>query len=157
MSSFQLLGLPATPFAALFELSPAQLAARGARRVIAETNPGYPCRVSLADAEVGEELLLLPYEHQPADSPYRASGPIYVRRNAQPPALAAGEIPAAIRRRLLSVRAYDAGHLMVAAEVCEGAQVAAQIRQQFHNPQVAYIHLHNARPGCFACRVERAA
>src|SRR5690606_25559435 len=115
----------------------------------------YPCRVSLADAEVGEELLLLPYEHQPADSPYRASGPIYVRRHVKPPTLAPGEIPEAIGRRLLSVRAYDAEHLMIGAEVCEGVYVHDEILRQFNNPQVRYIHLHNARPGCFACRVER--
>lgn len=155
MASFQLIGLPAEPFAPLFELSAEQLAARAARRVIAASSPGYPCRVSLADAEVGEELLLLPYEHQPTDSPYRASGPIYVRRNAQPRTLAPGEIPDAIRRRLLSVRAYDADHLMIGADVCEGAVVGAEILRQFSNPQVHYIHLHNARPGCFACRVER--
>lgn len=155
MAAFQLIGLPAEPFAPLFELSTEQLAARGARRVIADASPGYPCRVSLADAGVGEELLLIPYEHQPAASPYRASGPIYVRRHAQPRTLAPGEIPEAIRRRLLSVRAYDAQHMMIGADVCEGAKVDAEILRQFGNSQVAYIHLHNARPGCFACRVER--
>lgn len=155
MASFQVIGLPAESFTSLFALSDAQLATRGARRVIADANPGYPCRVSLADATVGEELLLLPYEHQPADSPYRASGPIYVRRHAQAYTPAPDEIPEAIRRRLLSLRAYDAEHMMIGAAVCEGAQVATEILQQFSNPQVAYIHLHNARPGCFACRVER--
>lgn len=157
MSSFQLIGLPAEPFAPLFALSDAQLATRGAQRVIADASPGYPCRVSLADAAVGEELVLLPYEHQPAASPYRASGPIYVRRIATPYTPVPGKIPDAIRRRLLSLRAYDASHMMIGAQVCEGAQVAEEILQQFSNPQVSYIHLHNARPGCFACRVERVA
>src|SRR5882757_7555167 len=72
--SFQLSGLPFEPFAALFSLSAAELAELDAQRVVATEKPGYPCRVSLADAEVGEELLLLPFAHMPARSPYRASG-----------------------------------------------------------------------------------
>lgn len=155
MSSFQLVGLPAEPFAPLFELSPEQLAARGARRVIAASKPGYPCRVSLVDAEVGEELLLLSYEHQPADSPYKASGPIYVRREARQRTLPAGEVPDYVCLRLMSVRAYDDAHMIVDASVCDGREVAAEIELLFGNPTVRYIQLHNAKRGCFFCLVRR--
>ena len=82
MPSFQLVGLPAEPFEPLFELPDSKLAALGARRVIASEHPGYPCRISLLDAEVGEELLLLTYAHHRVASPYQATGPIYVRRGA---------------------------------------------------------------------------
>jgi Protein of unknown function (DUF1203) len=58
--------------------------------------------------------------------------------------------------RQISVRAYDAHYMMLAAEVCPGGVVAAEIQRQFGNQQVAYIHLHNAKRGCFSCRVERA-
>ena len=80
MSSFEIVGLPAAAFAPLFSLSDAELSRMHARRVLATANPGFPCRVSLSDAEIGDELLLLPYTHQPADSPYRASGPISCAR-----------------------------------------------------------------------------
>ncbi|MBO9579260.1 MAG: DUF1203 domain-containing protein, partial [Microbacteriaceae bacterium] len=60
------------------------------------------------------------YEHQPAHSPYRASGPIFVRRDAQRRVLAPGEVPPYVAERLISLRAYDVAHLMVDAEVCEG-------------------------------------
>ena len=63
MTSFQLVGLPFEPFSPLFALSDAELLARNVRRVFATTKPGYPCRVSLADAEIGDELLLLAFEH----------------------------------------------------------------------------------------------
>src|SRR5579863_4661393 len=105
--SFQLIGLPSEPFASLFSLSDQALAEIDAQRVIATQKPGYPCRVSLEDAEIGEELLLLPYVHQPARSPYRASGPIFVRRTARQRRLAAGVIPDYVRLRQMSVRAYD--------------------------------------------------
>ena len=56
---------------------------------------------------------------------------------------------------MLSVRAYDAVGLMVGAEICEGSRLEAQVERFFARGEVAYLHLHNARPGCFACRVER--
>jgi Protein of unknown function (DUF1203) len=155
MASFQLVGLPAEPFAELFDLSDAELAAHHAQRVVASAQPGYPCRVSLVDADVDDELLLLTYPHQPAASPYKASGPIYVRRGALQRKVEAGLIPDCVRSRLMSVRAYDAAHMIVDASVCEGSETGAEIRRLFGNDKVAYIHLHNAKRGCFSCRVDR--
>jgi hypothetical protein len=156
MASFQLIGIPPEQFAHLFELSPEKLARRGMARITADAKPGYPCRVSLQDAEPGETLLLLPYEHQPALSPYRASGPVYVRQGAAFANLQPGVVPSYVTVRLISIRSYDARHMMTAAEVRPGGDVADEIEQQFRNPDVAYIHLHNAKRGCFSCRVDRA-
>jgi hypothetical protein len=155
MSCFQLIGLSAGQFSDLYSLSDEQLAPLGILRVRADSQPGFPCRISLRDAEPGEELLLLPYEHQPATSPYRASGPIFVRVHAQQSILPPGEIPPYVALRQISLRAYDAHHMMLDAEVRPGDAVAAEIEHLFSNPQVAYIHLHNAKRGCFSCRVER--
>jgi hypothetical protein len=153
--SFRLVGLPFEPFASLFARDDSTLSGLGARRVIADATPGYPCRVSLADAEIGEELILLPFAHQPASSPYRASGPIFVRKAARQKTLPPGVIPDYVALRQISVRAYDAAHLMVDAAVCEGNGTAAEIVRMFDDPKVAYIHLHNAKRGCFSCRVDR--
>jgi hypothetical protein len=155
MMSFQLVGLPFEPFASLFALPDSQLAGLNVQRVVATEKPGFPCRVSLVDAEIGDELLLLPFEHQPAGSPYKASGPIFVRKAALRSVLDPGVIPDYVRRRLMSVRAYDAGHLMVDATVCEGNDTESVIVAMFGNPAVAYIHLHNAKRGCFSCAVNR--
>ncbi|TVR96147.1 MAG: DUF1203 domain-containing protein [Trueperaceae bacterium] len=145
--------VPLTP---LFELTDEQLRTRHAVRRIANASTGYPCRVSLEDAREGEELLLLPHAHHPVDSPYRASGQIYVRRGVQQRTLAPGEVPAYVTRRLISVRAYDAGHMMVAASVCDGPEVGDEIVARFADPDAAYVHLHNAKQGCFSCLVVRA-
>jgi hypothetical protein len=153
--SFQLAGIDHEQFEPLFQLSDEQLQRYGAVRRFVSNSPGYPCRISLQDAEVGEELLLLPYEHQPAASPYRASGPIYVRRDAKRRTLAVGEMPSYVTSRLISVRAYDSAHMIIAASVCEGMLVAQEIERLFHE-QVSYIHLHNAKRGCFSCKVNRA-
>ena len=71
MPSFQIVGLSPQPFAPLFSLSSEKLSHEGAVRVKASSNPGYPCRISLVDAELDEELMLLPFEHHPESSPYR--------------------------------------------------------------------------------------
>ncbi len=154
--SFRFIALSAERFAPLFELSDAELAAFGARRRIVDSKPGYPCRVSLADAEVGETVLALPFTHHEVDSPYRASGPIFVRRGAPTAKPAPDEVPAYLGHRLLSLRAYDREAMMIGAEVVEGAVLEAAIRRLLADPRVDYLDVHNARPGCFNCRVERA-
>ena len=70
--------------------------------------------------------------------------------------LAVDEVPDQQRRRLLSVRAYDARDWIVAAEVTPGTELESQIERLFADSCVAYLHLHNARPGCYAARVDRA-
>jgi len=153
---FRISGLDPAPFHALFELPDAALAAQGIRRVRADAQAGFPCRVGLVDATPGEELLLLTYPHHDVDSPYRAAGPIYVRRGSQRAELAPGEVPTYVTRRLISLRAYDADAMMSKAEVLEGSEVGARLREWFADAAVAYVHLHNARPGCYSCLASRA-
>ena len=155
MSSFRISGLPHAEFAKLFDLSNGQLQTLGAMRRVADERAGFPCRVSLEDAAIGDELLLLPYTHHPVASPYRASGPIFVRRHAMQRKMEADELPPYVTRRLISVRAYDQQHMMVAASVCDGTDVAQQIQRDFDDPAVSYLHLHNAKQGCFSCSVSR--
>ncbi len=157
MPSFRLVGLAAENFESFFAMPDAELAALGARRVVAAAAVGFPCRVSLVDADVGDELLLLPFEHLSTGSPYRASGPVFVRRGARRAVLAPGELPPYVTRRVMSVRAYDSGDMMVDADVCEGARVRETLDRFVADEAVAYVHLHNAKRGCFSCRVERVA
>ena len=156
MPAFQLVGLQPESFAHLNDLSSDELRSHGVMRVVANAKPGYPCRISLVDAEVGEELFLLPFEHQGADSPYRSSGPIFVRCSAPQTVLPVGMVPEYVRSRLISLRAYDEQHMIIGAQVCEGTDVAKEIEGHFANVSVSYIHLHNAKRGCFSCLVRRA-
>lgn len=154
--SFRISALPREPFEALFRLGGLELAKLGMRRRIAREKPGYPCRVSLEDATVGESVLLLPYEHHAVDSPYRASGPIYVRELAVQASPGEGEVPGFLRHRQLSARAYSAKGMMRDAAVFGGTELEATLEALFADPKVAYVHLHNAQPGCFMARVDRA-
>jgi hypothetical protein len=154
--AFRVAALERERFETLFALDDDALAARGIRRVVADEKPGFPCRVSLVDAEPGERLLLLHHLHHDVAGPYRASGPIYVRERATTATPAPGEVPPLVRTRLLSLRAYDASGLMRGAEVTDGRDLEAVVERLFNDPAVSYIHAHNARPGCYSCRIERA-
>jgi hypothetical protein len=66
------------------------------------------------------------------------------------------EIPEVLGSRLLSVRAFDASGMMVAADVVAGLVAGRLIERQFADPAVAFLHLHNAKPGCYAAMALRA-
>jgi hypothetical protein len=153
--SFRVLGLSPEPFRPLFAMTDAQLHQMGARRVIAG-NPRMPCRISMEHAELGEELLLLNFEHQPANTPYRAVHAIYVRKAAQQAFEGVDIVPEILGSRLLSIRAFDEQDMMIDAEVCQGTEAAEIFERFLGNAQASYLHVHNAARGCFAARVERA-
>jgi Protein of unknown function (DUF1203) len=46
--------------------------------------------------------------------------------------------------------------MMRGAKVVEGRLLEEAIRQVFSDGDIAYLHLHNAGPGCFNCLVQRA-
>ncbi|HKX31525.1 MAG TPA: DUF1203 domain-containing protein [Blastocatellia bacterium] len=155
-SDFQIVALGQDQFVHLFALSDEELAEQGARRMTVDKRPGYPCRVSLMDAEIGESVILVPFKHHDVESPYRSSGPIFVRQAAQTARPDLNEIPLMLHHRLLSVRAYDEDGLMRGAKVVEGQALEETIRQYLDDQAIAYLHLHNAGPGCFNCAVRRA-
>ena len=153
--SFRIEALEPTQFSPLFSMSDEDLLRRRAKRVTVRSNPGTPCRVSLQDAKVGEEVILMHYEHQPADSPFNSSHAIFVRKDAEQCILEANEIPNLFRHRLMSVRAFSRDHLMFDADAVEGTELETVLNRFFTDSEVDYIHLHYAKPGCYAARVSR--
>jgi hypothetical protein len=155
--SYLVHGLDPAPFIPLFALDDAALAELGARRVVADETPGYPCRASLQDAEPGETLILVSHAHMTAEgSPYRAAGPIFVRQSATEAAVVEDRLPGYLSSRLLSLRAYDANGMMTDAEVVAGADADPKIRSFLDRAEVEQVHAHFARRGCFGARITRA-
>jgi hypothetical protein len=155
--SYVITGLSPAPFKPLFGLSDEALAAQGVIRVTAEAGGLYPCRVSLEDARPGETLLLLNYEHQPAETPYRSRHAIFVNENARAPARCIAQMPAILTtRRLIALRAYDEAGMIVDADTVPGPEVEAICVRMLASLQVAYIHAHNPGRGCYAARIDRA-
>jgi Protein of unknown function (DUF1203) len=154
MIDYQVNGLDPAEFAAFFARNDDELRAHGAVRVFAEDD-GYPCRTMLKHATIGDELLLINYTHQPNKTPYFSSGPIYVCRKALAPVRLTNAIPDMLHVRPLSIRGYGHDHMIVDADVCDGADAEVLIQRLLANSQISYLHVHLARRGCYACHVAR--
>lgn len=155
MSGYAITGLDPAPFRALYGLTDEALGARGVIRMRSDKPVGFPCRITLMDVELGGDVLLLNYEHQDADTPYRARHAIFIREGAETAARFENAVPEQLAIRLLSVRAFDAAGMMTDADVVEGRDLEPLIERMFGDDVVAYLHVHNAKPGCFAARVDR--
>jgi len=152
---FKIKSLEAEEFSNLFTLDNSELEKIGATRITVDSCPGYPCRVSLEDAEIGEEVILVSYLHHKTNSPYRGNGPVFVRKKGKTTVLEMDEIPTMLSHRLLSLRGYNRNGIMKKALVVEGENLREQLIKIFENEEISYIHIHNAKPGCFNCSVER--
>ena len=152
--TFTVRGLSPDPFLPLYGLSDGELAEHRARRVVVN-GTGFPERIEMRDAAAGETLLLVNFEHQNANTPYRSSHAVYVREGATE-SWSGDHVPEVMRQRLLSLRGFSADGSMVDADVVEGRDAEPLIARLFGDPAVAYIHAHYAKPGCYAARIDRA-
>jgi hypothetical protein len=153
---FRITGLSAEPFRHLYGLSDHQLAERGARRYVADAKPGFPDRIELRDAEPGESVILVNHLHQPADTPYHASHAIFVLEGAGETYDRVNAIPRVLRPRVISLRAFDAAHMIIDADLVKGEDLEASIERLLGNLQVDYIQAHYATRGCYAARISRS-
>jgi Protein of unknown function (DUF1203) len=155
--NFRITGLSAHLFQPLFGLSDAELAIRGAKRYAANSKPGFPDRIEIRDAEIGESLILINFTHQPAANAFRASHAIFVSENSSAAYDRVGEVPQALRLRAISLRAFDSADMLVDADLLDGQHLETGIERLLCHPQVAYLQAHYAKPGCYAARIERAS
>ncbi len=153
--SFRITGLPAAPFRHLFGLTDDALKAHSARRYVADETSRFPDRIEMRHAKPGETLLLLNHTCQPADTPYRATHAIFVREGATETYDQVDRVPEVMRARLLSLRGFDAVGMLLDADAVDGEQVEPIISRLFTNPDVQYIHVHNAKHGCYSGRIDR--
>ena len=154
--TYRISGLEPSQYAHLIGLSEQQLAAQGAVRMTANKKPSFPCRVTLDDAEIGETLLLVNHVSHEGDNPYRASHAIFVSEAATEAARYEDEIPPALDRRILSLRAFNADGMMTDAALAQPGEADEVVRRLLADPAVDHIDAHNAIRGCFAAKVERS-
>ena len=154
--TYKITGLEPAQFAHLIGLNDEELATHGVARMTADAKPNFPCRITLDDAEVGETLLLVNHVSHEGNNPYRASNAIFVSEGATEPAVYEDEVPPALARRVLSLRAFDQNGMMADAALVQPGEADAAIRRLLANVAVDHIDAHNATRGCFAARIERA-
>ena len=151
--TYRIAGLDPAPFQPLFALSDEELKQREMKRMTV-TGPAFPCRVSLTDRSIGEQVLLLNYVSHDVANPYRASHAIFVAEGAEQ-AEFIDEVPPVFETRVLSLRGFDRDGMMAHALITAPGEAEEGIHRLFTNANIAYIHAHNAARGCFSARVER--
>lgn len=155
--SYVISGLPIEAFRPLFGLPDAELARRGVQRMPVTAPRGFPCRLRLEDARPGETVLLMSYEHQPAETPFRSRHAIFVCEQAVESRRYVDELPPALAaREFLSLRGFDRGGMMTDGQVVPAAGLEDAIRRMLDAPGTAYLHAHFAGRGCYAARIDRA-
>ena len=154
--TYRISGLEPSQFAHLVGLGDEELAHLGAVRMIANGHPTFPCRIQLDDAKAGEPLLLVNHVSHDGNNPYRASHAIFVSESALQAASYQSEIPPALERRILSLRAFDADGMMVDAVLAQPGEADPVIRRMLANQAVDHVDAHTAIRGCFMARAERA-
>lgn len=154
--SFVITGLSPQPFQHLFGLPDAVLREQNIVRRTADAKPGYPCRITLEDAEPGECVLLLNHQSHDAPTPYASRYAIYVREGAAAASTYRDELPPVFANRPIALRLFSAGGILLGADMGRGGEIRDKIETAFARPDVAYIHAHNAMHGCFAAEIRRA-
>ena len=154
--TYRIRGLDPAPFQPLFAMADEDLAERGIMRMTVTQKPNFPCRVTLEDRDIGEQVLLLNHVSHDVSNPYRASHAIFVADGHHEAADFIDEVPPVLSTRVLSLRGFDADGMMAEAVLAQRGEADAAIRRIFANPHVATIHAHNATRGCFAAKIERA-
>lgn len=154
--TYHINGLQPEDFKPLFDLTDEELNMRDMVRVRASAKPGFPCRISLVDAEPGETLILLNYESHDAATPYRSQYAIYVREAATQAAEYAGAVPPVLQGRPLAFRHFDVNGMLQGASLVLDGEVDRAINTAFARSEISYIHAHNAAHGCFVARIDRA-
>lgn len=152
--TYRIRGLEPANFAPLFDLDDAELEAQGMTRMTVDS-PNFPCRISLRDCDLGDEVILLNHLSHDGNNPYKASHAIFVSKSASEAADYADAIPPALDRRILSLRAFDTKGMMVEAALAQPGEANSAIRKLLANPAITHIDAHNAIRGCFAARIDR--
>lgn len=153
MQHFRIAGLDPGRFSHLYGRSEAELAEQHVYRYRVDASPGFPDRIEMRDLEPGESALLVNYTHLDQPLPYRSSHAVFVREGATKPYDAIDEIPQVLRRRILSVRAFDDAAMMLDGDVIDGAALPDQVQALLSDSRVDFIDVHFARRGCFGARI----
>ncbi len=153
--TYRIEGLAREAYDHLIGLGDDALEELGARRVVADSKPGFPCRATLEDAEPGERLILFNHVSNDVPNPFRSAYAVYVRESARARAAYVDETPPVFEGRALGLRGLDREGMLRGAMLALPGEADLKIRALFDRPEIETIHAHNAAAGCFAARIVR--
>ncbi|MEA9392356.1 DUF1203 domain-containing protein [Acerihabitans sp. TG2] len=151
--SYIIKGLDGSVFEHLYGLSDCKLQEHGAIRINVDKPQAYPDRISLRDIPVGEYAILLNHTFLDSPTPYRGSHAIFIWEGKKEAAILTDCIPEVMISRTISLRAFDNNDMMIDAAIASNEKIEENILIFFENTQIKYILAHNAKQGCFSCRI----
>jgi len=118
----------------------------------------YPCRHCLCEVSGTGGMLLLSYQTPKPNSVYGHPTAIFLCAQDCARFDRIDEIPAIVRSRHVSFRAFrsDGAMLYHANELADGSDHDAAIRRIFARDDVAFVNAHTVKAGCLLCHVEPA-
>jgi len=153
--SFKITGLDGNDFSHLYGLPEDRLKSQGVIRLSIDEYPIYPDRITLRDIPVGETGLLLNHTFLDTHSPYKGSHAIFIWEGQLDAAVYVDTLPEVMERRIMSFRGFDTQDMLIEARIAQPDEAREHILSLFTDNRIAYILAHNAKQGCFSCRVER--
>jgi hypothetical protein len=131
------------------------LIAAGAIRVTVDKPNAFPCRISLEDAEPGDEVLLVNFVSADVATPFRASHAIFIREDAAEAPLYKDKTPPFLAGRTTSLRGFDGTGMIRAAALASPGDADVGLRDLFEDEEIVHVDIHAAAWGCFLARAER--
>jgi hypothetical protein len=58
-------------------------------------------------------------------------------------------------KRLEAARAFDENHVLMASQIVNESEFEKVVGEMLADMKTSYVNVYNAKPGCFAVRVER--
>ncbi|PHR63150.1 MAG: hypothetical protein COA47_00615 [Robiginitomaculum sp.] len=153
--AFCITGLPTQTFQPLFGLDAAALRRKGVLRKVADSDTGYPCRITLKHIKTGQPALLLNFTSHAVETPFRSAYAIYVDPAATQTTMLQDQLPEVLLGRSIALRIFDKTGMLLGAELDTDGQVEQKIKTIFNKPEAAYIHAHTAAYGCFLTEIAR--
>ena len=153
--SFKIKGLDGNDFSHLYGLPDNELKEQGAIRFSVDEYPGYPDRITLRDIPAGETGILLNHTYLNTDSPYKGSHAIFIWEGQLNAAVYLDTIPEVMERRIMSLRGFDNQDMLIEAHIAQPGEAREHILSLLNNARVQFILAHNAKQGCFSCRIDR--
>jgi Protein of unknown function (DUF1203) len=120
-----------------------------------ESDP-VPCRHCLRITATGEPVILFAYRPFDFDGPYAEIGPVFVHARACDRYAETDVFPEDFRERVLTMRAYNDGGRIEAAQLSAPGRPEHSIARLFANERVCFIHVRNPAWGCYDFRVDRS-
>ena len=126
-------------------------------QLVARAVDSAPCRHCLRITKPGEDLIVFAYQPFTSVGPYAEVGPVFVHAAPCEAYAHRDSFPEDFRKRILTMRGYNAEGTIETAELSDAGNPEATIERLFSNERLSFIHVRNPAWGCYDFRIDRVS